>query len=358
VTDAFLQSRFGDKSGGLWKDSFGAGLTWQGANCSAYPPTLYQPANAYAQQHCEALVHLIDVIANTPDALFEREFSRLFDVELFMRTYAVEVLTGNWDGILDGNNLYLYYDRAASPPLWRYWRHDLDVSVGVSGGPFALIPGFIDTVQRGNVYRYGQQGGLTVSGRFLARLMSVPSYRATFERYLSALMDGFYDLTTTPSPSAFVQRISAMHHSAAPLAIQDYWHRIDSMLSFGMFRTNLAQRDIWRTPNLPNATHNLPILFAKNALSFAKIRQRTARQQLAAGYPGPVPHSPPPAESDPSPLFAALTAAVAASSSSSSPLSAAVAASSSSSSPLSAAVAPALASPMRDVAPLPVPAQT
>jgi len=36
----------------------------------------------------------------------------------------MEVVTGNWDGIANGNNMYFYQDPATG--LWNYLRHDYD----------------------------------------------------------------------------------------------------------------------------------------------------------------------------------------------------------------------------------------
>ena len=48
----------------------------------------------------------------------------VFNVDLFLRTLVMEVVTGNWDGIANGNNMYFYQDPATG--LWNYLRHDYD----------------------------------------------------------------------------------------------------------------------------------------------------------------------------------------------------------------------------------------
>ena len=287
INDQFLESRFGNKDGGLWKDSFGAGFFWNGSQCEDYPESLYEPKTDWAEDNCQALVQLIDIINNTPMDVFEETFSKVFDVEFFMRTYAVEVLTGNWDGIHDGNNIFMYYDVHGSPPLWKYIRYDLDVSDGMIGTAFGAIPNFTSDLQTGSVYEYGQNGLISFSKVLLSRLMAVPNYRGIFEDYMTLLINGFYNVSQSP-PSLFVQRINAMHNSVAPLAVQDDWRRVDSLYPYSDFVDNLATNDIYRTRNIPSTPTNEPQLFCEEAYSFASNRIGSAQQQIAEGYPGDV----------------------------------------------------------------------
>lgn len=69
------------------------------------------------------------------------------DLEFFMRSFVMEVLTANWDGIWDGANCLLYYDPQES--IFIYFREDLDLSLGGSV-QWDLIPGFSSTLQTGN----------------------------------------------------------------------------------------------------------------------------------------------------------------------------------------------------------------
>ena len=291
INSQFLDSRFGNSDGGLWKDGFGAGFFWNGSKCEDYPPALYEPKTDWAEQNCQALVQLIDIINNTPMETFEETFSKVFDVEFFMRTYVVEVLTGNWDGIHDGNNIFMYYDIKADPPLWKYIRYDLDVSAGMFG-MFGMVPNFTSDLQTGSVYEYGQNGLISFSKVLLSRMMAVPNYRSIFDNYMTLLMDGFYNVSQSP-PSVLVQRVNAMQTSVAPLVIQDDWHRVDALFSYAQFQTNIASNDIWRTRNVPKTPNNDPQLFCEAVYHFATNRINTARQQIAAGY------SPPPALPNP-----------------------------------------------------------
>lgn len=44
------------------------------------------------------------------DSDFAANIEDIFDVDLFLRTYVMEVATGNWDGIWDCNNYFMYYN--------------------------------------------------------------------------------------------------------------------------------------------------------------------------------------------------------------------------------------------------------
>ena len=133
IDDVFLNSRFGNSDGGLWKvgAAFLPTLIWQGPDCANYSiPTEYQPNTDFATNNCQVLVHLIDVLNNAPNATFETDVQQIFDVPYFLRTLVVEVLTGNWDGgTYDGNNYYLYYDVSTTPALFKYIRQGIFIFI-------------------------------------------------------------------------------------------------------------------------------------------------------------------------------------------------------------------------------------
>jgi hypothetical protein len=58
------------------------------------------------------------------------EIDKIFDIDLYIRTFVMEVATGNWDGIFNANNYYLYFNPDVNK--FQYFRHDLDFSYGVS----------------------------------------------------------------------------------------------------------------------------------------------------------------------------------------------------------------------------------
>tara|TARA_R110002050_G_scaffold154997_2_gene282981 strand:- start:831 stop:1025 length:195 start_codon:yes stop_codon:yes gene_type:complete len=55
-----------------------------------------------AEESFLPLLNFIEVLNLTPDDQFEDAIQQVFDVEFFLRTLVVEVLTGNWDGIQNG----------------------------------------------------------------------------------------------------------------------------------------------------------------------------------------------------------------------------------------------------------------
>ncbi len=72
LDDEFLDLRFpGQANGNLWKCAYGADLTWWGANPNNYQQVYELKTNKDSADY-SALVHLIDVLNNTPANQFER----------------------------------------------------------------------------------------------------------------------------------------------------------------------------------------------------------------------------------------------------------------------------------------------
>ena len=97
-SEPFLQSRFGNNDGALYKcqgDLLYAGpdpSTYQHLNTSGI---IYYKPRTPAAQNYTALTNFITVLNLTPDSEFVDQIEQVFDVDLFLRTYAVSVLTGN-----------------------------------------------------------------------------------------------------------------------------------------------------------------------------------------------------------------------------------------------------------------------
>ena len=277
IDNTFLKSRFGSNNGGLWKITLSQmqpTLMWQGPSCDNYSiPVQYQPENDYAESNCQVLVHLIDVLNNAPDSTFEHDVQQIFDVQYYLRTLVVEVLSGNWDGgSYDGNNYYLYYDTSTTPALFKYIRQDLDMSWG-SNSLFTLLGNMSVDLRTGDIFSYGTK----VFGRFLTkRILNTPSFRQTYVSYMSALLDTYLNLD--PS-SAFMQRMNLMHDSVTSSIQQDYWHRLDLQMSFKEFQTNIHDLPVTRPLYLINGTQ-YTYEYASVLLDWAQDRIATATSQI------------------------------------------------------------------------------
>lgn len=274
----FLKSRFGNSKGGLWKCGLKSAmptLLWQGPDCANYSSVQYRPENTFAETNCSVLVHFIDVLNNAPDDEFETAIQQVFDVPYYLRTLTVEILTSNWDGgSWDGNNYYLYYDPSTTPPLFKYMRQDLDMSIGCVSDISLIWPDFDLALRVGDIFKYGTQ---TYGKVLTTRILSTPSFQQLLTSYMSQLMNSYYQLFDEQSP--YFQRVKLMHASVAPFIQMDYWHRLDMGMNYEVFNTNIQQADINRPVMLPNTT-SYSMSYCYEMLPYAQDRYSSALKQI------------------------------------------------------------------------------
>ena len=200
--DKFLAKRknlFGSTDGNLWKcsyDSHGpADLRNPDANmgldndrddftyeCKEYGST-YSDAKAQLQ---DFIKKINGKAHGTPGDSFYTWIKQVCDVELLMRTYAVNVAVGMWDDMWNnGNNYYLYFN---STDLYDYkvflLPYDYDNSLGTSNGYDAA---------KQDPYNWGDKGVL------MERMMEYEEFRAIYRDELKRLVDPAYGLMDTES---------------------------------------------------------------------------------------------------------------------------------------------------------------
>ena len=87
----------------LWKCFYGADLTWWGNNAQAYESVYELKTNKDSADYT-ALINFINVLNNAPASGFACAIQDVFDVELFLRNMALEILIGQWDGYPKGTS--------------------------------------------------------------------------------------------------------------------------------------------------------------------------------------------------------------------------------------------------------------
>ncbi|MBC8477991.1 CotH kinase family protein [bacterium] len=145
IDDEFLQDRFTDESGNLWKCLWPADLTWRGPNPSDYYPWVdddrpYELKTNVAEYDYSKLVRLIDIINNTPSATFADSLEGFLEVAEFIEYFAVDALVGSWDDYSYlKNNFYLYHEPAVDRFHWVPYDYDNTFGVDWFGVDWAQI---------------------------------------------------------------------------------------------------------------------------------------------------------------------------------------------------------------------------
>lgn len=202
IEQSYLDDRaklFENTGGFLWKCSTGASLVpstgadvlgvdnGNGEDFTYMLLTGKKSSNAAATQLNGFLRNIRSMNHND----FLKWISNVCDVELLLRTYAVNVTVGMWDDYWNrGNNFYLYFNSTSKDSYKVYFiPFDYEMSLGNSRKNIMEDPG------RQNPYEWGTQ-----NNPLITRLLQYPEFK---EIYRSALME-----LTMPEAYLFEPEIS------------------------------------------------------------------------------------------------------------------------------------------------------
>ncbi len=188
----FLESRFGENKGNLYKCSWPAELSWLGSDQQLYKDVINpSPLNerAYELKTNESvddysdLVAFINVINNTPSAQFAAAIDIIFEVQSYLKTLATEVLIGHWDNYFyNKNNYYLYHNANGK---FVYLPYDMDNTLGVQWG--------VSDIDVRNIYEWGNKQNS--KSPLTYKILAVPQFKKDYENYLYQLCNGIFTET-------------------------------------------------------------------------------------------------------------------------------------------------------------------
>lgn len=264
VDDEFVQKRFGNRNGNLYKCLYPADLVYLGADPEVYkkfhgdrqPYDLKtnQDKNDYSD-----LAHFIDVINNTPARQFRAELEKVFNVDNFLKWLALNVLVGGWDDYWYlKNNYYLYHNTATDK--FEFIPYDYDNTYGIDwvGGDWATR----------NIYRWGN----TQEKRpLVTRILELPEYRYRYTLYLETLMNNEFSF------EAQQPRIDRLKAMITPAVAADSYRILDWDFSFSDFHQSFET-------SVPTKYNHVPY----GIKPYIKLRIANATAQLATFYASPV----------------------------------------------------------------------
>lgn len=174
IDEQFVDSRFGNDNGNLFKCTWPADLTWQGTNPNNYSSYGYELKTNEVENNISDLIDFIYVLNNSTN--LECELSEIFNINSYLKCMAIDVFTGNWDGPLyNKNNFYLYHNTQTG--LFEYIPYDLDNTWGINWG----------TIDWGNRNIYNWHNNSEPRPLF-TRIMLVPAFRDKFTDYMAQLI--------------------------------------------------------------------------------------------------------------------------------------------------------------------------
>lgn len=254
INDDYVESRFGNQFGNLYKCLWPADLDYRGSDPEAYKfehsgRRVYELKTHEAYDDYSDLAHFVDVLNNTPIAELPCELEKVFNVHDYLKIMAFDVLTGNWDGyIFNKNNYYLYHNPVTQK--FEYILYDLDNTFGIDW--FG-----VDWGAR-NIYQWAPSNQQNEPRPLYNRMMQVQKYRDWYSFYLNQLInehlqqpdyfeymdtirdqiypyilnDPYYPLSYGFNPDAFMQSYETGWGAHVPYGLKQYLNaRISSIQS-------------------------------------------------------------------------------------------------------------------------------
>jgi hypothetical protein len=226
IDEAFVESRFGNNDGNLYKCLWPADLNYLGSNPESYKITagsrrVYDLRTNIQEDDYSDIANFINVLNNTPDNDFICEMEKVFNLEDYLKVIAIDIFTGNWDGyIYNKNNFYLYHNTATGK--FEYIPYDLDNTIG------------IDWLDRDwgkrDMYDWEQHDG--EFRPLYTRVMAIPELRDQYSYYMNELT------TEITNEDLYFPVIDATRTKIAPYIINDPFYPLDYGYTYTDFLTS------------------------------------------------------------------------------------------------------------------------
>jgi hypothetical protein len=205
--EEYIQKRFpNDHTGNLFKCFYGSDLTYHGTN-----PTYYQ--NTYKLKTNEAvndysgLIQFINILNNSAAANFVCDIQDVFDVDSYLRTLAVEILIGQWDGYAYNKNNYFLYERP-SDGKFIFMEYDLDNTFGIDW--------FNVNWSTRNIYTWAN-----ANRPLYSKLLAVPYFKDRFNYHMKDILTNHF------IPSTLMSSLQAKQNLIANAALLDDYKGYD-----------------------------------------------------------------------------------------------------------------------------------
>jgi len=210
IDDEFLKKRFiNDTTGNLFKCSYGANLKQLGITSAPYV-SLYELKTNNQQNDYSGLINFIDILNNTNEDQFTCAIQSVFDVDSYLRTLAVEILIGHWDGYAVNMNNYYLYERP-SDGKFVFIEYDMDNTFGVDWG---IIPNENWSIR--NIYTWAKG-----DKPLFNKLLAVPYFKDRFNFHINDL------LTTVFIPQNLLTELGITQDLISQAALEDEYKSYD-----------------------------------------------------------------------------------------------------------------------------------
>ena len=227
IDEEFVEERFGNKDGNLYKCLYPADLKYLGADPELYKfesggRRAYELKINEEEDDYTGLANFIKILNTTADTQFETAIQKVFHVNSYLKALAVETLVAHWDNYgINQNNYYLYEN--PEDELIYYIPYDLDNTLGVDffDVDWADYP----------IYEwYRDDRPLT------KRIMEVEAFREEYTRILDDLLRNHF------SPGQLFSKIDQIKSMIQEAAEQDEYRTYDYGFTIDDFNRSFTER--------------------------------------------------------------------------------------------------------------------
>ena len=180
IDEKYVRSRFGTNDGNLYKCLWPADLTYIDENQDSYKfendgERAYELHINEEWDDYEDLTRLISVLEQNNNLQLRDELEKVINVQQYLKTMAVDVMTGNWDGYIGNrNNYFLYRDQVTG--RFEFIPYDLDNTFGIDW----LGEDWSDR----SIYNWHRE-----ERPLYVKILQVDEYREQFTVYIKKLAD-------------------------------------------------------------------------------------------------------------------------------------------------------------------------
>lgn len=261
IDENLMFSRFNNNNGNLYKCLWPADLKYISQNPNDYKlmsgsRRVYDLKTNESKDDYTDLRDFIVALNNNPGPFYEDSLEKIFNVNAFLRCYALDVLTGNWDNYAGNkNNYYLYHNPQTNK--MDYLPYDTDNTYGIDW--FG-----IDWATR-NCYTWELD---SANKPLITRLFSFQDYRDRFSYFMNKMMLSFCN---ADSLTAYTDTLK---NKIAPYVVNDTYHTFDYGYTYNDFLNSYT---------LPLGGH-----VPRGLYDYMFVRQTSALSQLVLNNVAPV----------------------------------------------------------------------
>ena len=259
----WLQRVYGENAGNLYKCTYPADLVYLGPDQQTYKDIVSGSATggrAYDLQTNETqddysdFVQLLALLDQPADSQFAAQISELINVDEFLKAFALDVASGNWDDYLyNQNNFFLYHNQVTGK--FEFLSYDTDNTFGVD-----WVNSDWATRDCLDWINHSQPRPLAV------KLLAIPAFREKYKGCLDSIAR-FIIL-----PDSIFPHIDVLRELITPAVTIDTYRTLDYGYTMDDFNNGFTQTVDGHTPY--------------GIKPFLTKRQMTILQQLsAAAFP-------------------------------------------------------------------------